>query len=383
MPNKKPSVDLVVAVLAAALLVGGCGSGEPVESGEPRQTVAARESARVSAASIEELYEAAQREGQVTAVAFDPRDVEWMGAAFAEAFPGIELNVRYDLEHLRPVVRDARSPDPRVDVVLTSLMEGDVLETRGLLARNDWALFGVPSNRIGLDGTFGFTNNIVYTVAYDVNRVGPDAAGAAAGAAGAIPATWRELLEPGYQGRLATNAFVMSRVVAGLGLRWGKDEAVDYAESLKGRGLLLQFGDARRLFLDENREQTYFVGMVSTVTEQWKEQGLQFDYVVPEPVIMEQQGAAVLATAPHPAAARLLAGWLASEQGKAARRRDARSADLLPDSSDPLARALHARNVDIVYDTRDAAALRAEVETAAQLVFADRSLLGFLRAILR
>jgi ABC-type Fe3+ transport system substrate-binding protein len=105
--------------------------------------------------------------------------------------------------------------------------------------------------------------------------------------------------------------------------------------------------------------------------------------VVPEPVIMEQQGTAVLTTAPHPAAARLLAGWLASDEGKAIRRREAESADLLPDSNDPLAQALHARNVEIVYDTSDTAAARAELEAAIQPIFAGSPLTELLQLIFR
>jgi hypothetical protein len=87
---------------------------------------------------------------------------------------------------------------------------------------------------------------------------------------------------------------------------------------------------------------------------------------VPEPIVIEQQGTGVMATAPHPAAAALLAGWLASPESIAIRKRVADSAELLPDSNDELARELRARDVEIVYDTPETTALRGELAASIQ-----------------
>jgi beta-lactamase regulating signal transducer with metallopeptidase domain/ABC-type Fe3+ transport system substrate-binding protein len=314
-------------------------------------------------ATVESLYQAALREGEVSLMSIDSRDTTWMSAAFAVAYPGIRLRVANVVGHLPHVFADADSFRPGLDVVLTSQMEVHALENGGYLADTNWSLFNVPANRIGFNGRFAYTNNILYTVAYDERRVTAQAA----------PVAWRDLLDPSYRGLMATNEYLMPRILAGLGLSWGADEAEKYAHDLRNQDFLVQWGDVLPFFLNQNNPRRYFIGMVSTVTEQWESQAIPSGYVVPEPVIMEQQGTAVLATAPHPAAARLLAGWLASEQAKAIRQRAAQSADLLPDSSHPLALALRARNVPIVYDTAETVGERLRLAESLHPVFASNN----------
>jgi ABC-type Fe3+ transport system substrate-binding protein len=110
----------------------------------------------------------------------------------------------------------------------------------------------------------------------------------------------------------------------------------------------------------------YYLAQVNTLTVQWDDQNLPSDYVVPEPILIEQQGTAVMASAPHPAAAALLSGWLASPEGVAIRKRVAYTADLLPDSNDELARELRSRGTEIVYDTPATTGLRGELAAAIQ-----------------
>lgn len=377
MPGK-PTTWL--ALTCSGLLLGGCeGTAPEALSGETAQrsngeTAQGTGPVSFDGSSLRSLYDAAAAEGEVFVMAFDPRDVEWLGPAFREAFPGIDVRVSAALGHLPLVIHDAQSPSPVIDVLLTSLMEARTLADGGHLAYMDWSIFDVPSSHIGLRGHFAYTNNIAYTVAYDERRVGSSAAPSAGGDAqpARVPATWAELLQPEFRGRLSTNPFVMTRVAAGLGLRWGAEEAETYGRTLRDeQELLIRFGDATQYFLDDTRDHTYYLGMVSTVTEQWEAQGLPTGYVVPEPVVMEQQGAAVMAGAPHPAAARLLAGWLASDEGRAIREREAKSADLLPGSDHPLALELQARGSEIIHDTPDNALERAELAATLQPLFTE------------
>jgi beta-lactamase regulating signal transducer with metallopeptidase domain/ABC-type Fe3+ transport system substrate-binding protein len=310
-------------------------------------------------ASVAALYQAAQLEGEVTVMVMDPRDGYWLPTAFKEKFPGIQLRVIPVLGHLPQIIADAESGRPSLDVVMTSLMEGNTLDDAGFLANMDWTPFNVPASHIALNGRFAYTNNFVFTFAYDERRVGKQE----------LPQSWRELLGPQYRGTMSTNPFVMPRILAGLGLTWGPVEAERFARQIKDQDMLNQFGDVKPYFLDESSPRRYFIGMVSTVTEQWEKQQVPSGYVVPEPVIMEQQGTAVLATAPHPAGARLLAGWLATEEAKAIRTREAQSADLLPGSSDPLAVALRTRGVPIIDDTPATTGERAKLAESYQPIF--------------
>ena len=355
MKRKALLAGLALAVIAAPMLIGALGTARAAAVTTLREP---------GNAALEALYQDALREGQVSVVIMDARDGNWMSAAFAEAFPGIKIEIIPVLGHLPLVINDAQSARPRLDVILTSLIEAHALDEAAYLASPDWAPFNLAANRLGLSDRFAFTNNIVYTLAYDERRVDGQT----------VPVAWRDLLDPRYRGIMSTNAFVMPRVLAGLGISWGQAEADSYARELVDRqDILVQFGDARLYFLEQNSARRFYLGMASTVTEQWESQNLPSGYVVPEPVIMEQQGTAVLATAPHPAAARLLAGWLASEQAKAIRHREAQSSDLLPDSNDPLAVALRARKVGIVYDTSAAVRDRTRLAEGFQSMFAPDS----------
>jgi beta-lactamase regulating signal transducer with metallopeptidase domain/ABC-type Fe3+ transport system substrate-binding protein len=348
--------------MAKKFILGGLAVvmvGAPVLLGTANAASVAGAAPAADRSSVAALYQAAQQEGEVTVMVMDPRDGYWLPAAFKEKFPGIEVRVIPVLGHLPQIIGDAESRSASLDVVMTSLMEANTLDDAGFLANMDWTPFNVPASHIGLNGRFAYTNNFVYTFAYDERRVSKQE----------LPTSWRELLGPQYRGMMATNPFVMPRILAGLGLTWGPVEAERYARQIKDQDMLNQFGDVKPFFLNQASPRRYFIGMVSTVTEQWEKQQEPSGYVVPEPVIMEQQGTAVLATAPHPAAARLMSGWLATEEAKAIRTREAQSADLLPGSSDPLAVSLRARGAQIVYDTPETTGERAKLAESYQPIF--------------
>ena len=362
MTRKALLTFFAIAVIAGPILIGSI---------EPTAAQQASGSAGNSAA-VQSLYGVALQEGSVNVMAFDPRDATWMVDAFSEAFPGITVNIRTSLGHLPMIISDAESQQPSIDVVLTSLMEGNALFEEGYLVPTDFAAFGVAPNRVVLSSNYAYTNSIVYTVVYDSRRVGdnPEIPLDDPDSPNKIPSTWLDLLDEDYVGKLSTNPFVLPRAIAGLGTTWGVSAAEDYARRLaEDQQVLAAFGSTLSLFTDETRPQMYYLAQVNTLTEQWETQGLTTDYVVPEPMIIEQQGTAVMATAPHPAAAALLAGWLASPEAIATRKRVADSADLTPDSDDELAIALRSRGVEIVYDTPATTAARAELAEVIQPIF--------------
>jgi len=66
----------------------------------------------------------------------------------------------------------------------------------------------------------------------------------------------------------------------------------------------------------------------------------------------------VMKNAPHPNAARLLAGFLASTEGKAARLKATSQADYGPTSENELAKKLHAGKLQVAWDRPDNMAQR-------------------------
>src|SRR5581483_9703448 len=82
-------------------------------------------------------------------------------------------------------------------------------------------------------------------------------------------------------------------------------------------------------------------------------EGLPVAQVVPEPIVMGQFGVTVMKNAPHPNAARLLAGYLATAEGKRARLNANQQADYSATSDNELAKLIHSGKVKVAWDTPD------------------------------
>jgi ABC-type Fe3+ transport system substrate-binding protein len=95
--------------------------------------------------------------------------------------------------------------------------------------------------------------------------------------------------------------------------------------------------------------------------------------VVPAPIVAGQFGATVMAKATHPNAARLLAGWEASAEGRKARRDNTFTTDLSKGTTDPLAMKLLASGQPIIYDTEDKMADRVKFAAAAAPVISGQA----------
>jgi ABC-type Fe3+ transport system substrate-binding protein len=91
-------------------------------------------------------------------------------------------------------------------------------------------------------------------------------------------------------------------------------------------------------------------GEVDTLPKLWAAGGMPVKYAIPSPVVLGQFGATVLARAPHPSAARLLAGWLTSKEGKAAREKGNFEVDYRPGSDHPDAQKIYASGVAVIED---------------------------------
>jgi iron(III) transport system substrate-binding protein len=95
--------------------------------------------------------------------------------------------------------------------------------------------------------------------------------------------------------------------------------------------------------------------------------------VVPQPVVVGQFGATIMKNAPHPNAARLLAGFLASPEGKAARLQATSQADYGPTSDNEFAKALHSGAMQVVWDRPDNMAAREALFGRAAAILTGQS----------
>ena len=290
--------------------------------------------------AVQQLYEAAKRDGKVIVWGTQRREVEWIPAAFGALFPGIDVQVLGDNEIATRAISEARAGRHQVDVYWHSLTGTMPVVQRDLLVANDWTPFGVVKESTAFDGRMGFTSNIVYTIVYNTKAVQESE----------VPKSWTDVLDPRLKGKLTASMFLAPRFVGALGVAWGEDKALQYARDLREKTDILLTRAPRESLL-QSGERVISVGEIDSQVRAWIAEGLPLAFVVPEPVIVGQFGASVMAKAPNPNAARLMAGYLASVDGKAAREKATHQSDYGPTATNELAKRLHSGAAQVVHDT--------------------------------
>ena len=285
------------------------------------------------------LYDKAKAEGSVVMWGTNAREVDWIPKAFAQRFPGIEVKVVGDNNIATTAIAEARAGRHQVDVFWHSLAGVAPLLERDLVEAIDWSMFGVAADNVFADKKLGVTNTMVYAFMYNAKLADPKL----------LPKKWTDVLNPALKDKMVVSDFLIPRLTGALVFSLGHAEAMKLARSLRNdMGLLLT--RAPRQPIIASGERIYSLAELDQQVRLWKSEGLPVDYVVPEPVTASQFVAATMAKAPHPNAARLLAGWLASEEGKAAREQAIFTADYRPNSKSAIGQKLLATGVKIHFD---------------------------------
>jgi ABC-type Fe3+ transport system substrate-binding protein len=291
---------------------------------------------------IAALHAAARKEGRVMIWGTHPREVGWIPQAFGKLFPGIEVQVLGDNDIAVKLIAEARAGRHQVDVFWHSMTGHLPVVQRDLLAAVDWARFGVDKRNTGFDGRMGFTSNIVYAIAYNT-KFAKEAD---------VPTNWAGTVDARFKGKATSSSFLLPRLVGALGIAWGEDKALDFARGLREQTDILLTRAPRESLL-QSGERIYAFGEVDSQVRHFAAAGLPVGMVVPEPVVMGQFGASVLKDAPHPNAARLLAGFLASADGKRIREAATGQLDYGPTADNALARNIHSGKMQAVFDSAD------------------------------
>ena len=311
---------------------------------------------------VRALHAAAKKEGQVIIWGTQRREVEWIPAAFGKLFSGIDVQFLGDNDIAVKAIAEARAGRHQVDVYQNSLTGTLPLVQRDLLANIDWSLFGIDNRNIAFDGKMAYTSNIVYTVAYN-NKLAKDAD---------APKDWIGILDERYKGKGASSTFLLPRLIGALGLAWGDDKALQFARDIVAKTNLLLTRAPRESLL-QSGERVYAFGEIDSLIRAVAAEGLPVSQVVPQPVVVGQFGATIMKNAPHPNAARLLAGFLASPEGKAARLEATSQADYGPTSDNEFAKALHSGAMQVVWDRPDNMAAREALFGRAAAILTGQS----------
>jgi iron(III) transport system substrate-binding protein len=295
---------------------------------------------------VKALYEKAKAEGRVMIWGTQQGEVNWIPKAFNAMFPGIEVQWIGDNDIATKAIAEARAGRHQIDVFWHSLTGVAPLMQRGLLARVDWAPFGVTNATITYDRRAAFTNNMAYALAY--NRDLADKAD--------MPKRWDEMADPKFKGKNTASLFLLPRLSGGLSIAWGMDKTVAFVRGLIGNGILLTRSPREPII--NSGERIYGVGEVDSLVRRWIRSGLKIEYVVPEPIVLGQFVSTVMEKAPNPNAARLLAGFLATPEGKKAREAATSAADYSAAGTSDFAKLVHSGKVEVVPDTPELMARR-------------------------
>lgn len=300
-------------------------------------------SAEADAGPLAELYRNARKEGVVSLWSHNAEELQWIPAAFQKSYPGIKVEIVTDLNAVARVVTEARAGRHAADVVWNSEALVRPLIDRNLLLSEDWGRYAVRKADVGAGGHMLITNSVVFAVAYRTDRI----------AAADVPKKWSELLDPKYRGKMAAGPILFARLSAALGAFEGAKPLLEYARRFRSDSGTLWTNDLLEQTISSG-ERPYVVAITNYLAEGWKARGMPVEVVMPEPIYVTQFGSVVLRRAPHPHAAKLLAVWMAGEQGRSARESALLAVDLRPSSQHPKAVQLRTSGKQIYVDSLEA-----------------------------
>jgi iron(III) transport system substrate-binding protein len=289
--------------------------------------------------AVKTLHEKARLEGEVVLWGPQDREVDWIAEEFAKRFPGIRVTGSADRAANTKAITEHRAGRYAVDVLTFSLGGLMPLADRRMLGTNDWSTWNNDARSVWLDGSVAALYNLVYTIVFNerlVNRA-------------TLPKTWEDLLAPQWKGKLVASQFLLPRLLGFFALEWGEAKTIAYAKALLDQQQTLITRAPREVILQRG-ERLIGVGEFVSASLYWKSLGMTIGWAPMPTMPAAQFGVSVLARAPHPHAARLLAGWLTTDDAKAVRERLRFDADVRPGARTPLATLLTSSGARILYE---------------------------------
>jgi ABC-type Fe3+ transport system substrate-binding protein len=288
---------------------------------------------------VRDLYNKAKAEGQVVIWGPAVQEMDWLQAEFGRRFPGIEVKWTEDLSAPTKLIAEYRAGRHAVDVFVFSLGGLMPVNDRGILGPNDWAVWGTPAGNVFFNGNAAATHNLVYTVVYNTEHVKESD----------LPKRWDDLLDPRWKNRLVASEFLLPRLLGFLALEWGEAKTAEFARALRDRQNLL----VTRAPIDgvlRSGERVASVGNFRSNALIWRTQGAPTGWVPLSPTGAVQFAVSPLSRAPHPHAAKLLAGWMTTDEAKNARERLRFDTDVRPGARTRLALELKTHGMKLLYE---------------------------------
>jgi len=255
------------------------------------------------------LLEGARREGSVSLyTSFPPEDVAALNAAFEKRY-GVKARAwRAASEKvLQRVVAEAQAGRDEVDLVDSNSVPLELMRRRGLLQavrsphQAELIQAAVPAHR-----EWAWARLSVFVQAYNTRLVKK----------AELPATYGELLDPRWKGKLgieASDEDWFAEVVQALGEEKGLRLFRDLAAK---NGLSVRRGHSLLAQMVASGEVPFALTVYNFTAEQLKGQGAPLEWFTLAPAVAHGNGFAVLKRAPHPHAALLYYDFMIGEEGQ-------------------------------------------------------------------
>jgi iron(III) transport system substrate-binding protein len=290
-------------------------------------------------AAMQALYEKAKAEKEVSL--WTPAAIEgsWVNDQFAKRFPGITVNLTADLQGATKIIAEARAGRHTVDNWTFAIAGMIEVQKRGLMAKEDWAAYGIDPKDTFFDSQAAATHNFVYTSIYSKAAVKP----------ADLPKTWDDFTDPKWTGKLVAQSFLLPRMMGFFAIEWGPERAEKWGRTLIDDRKMLIISSPSEPYL-KSGERVMAVGESISLAYQYQADGLDVAYRTLDLVPAGQFAVTVLKDAPHPNAALLLAAWLSSDEGKGLYEKLIHEADIRPGSKSELAAEIRKSGAKVILE---------------------------------
>jgi len=255
------------------------------------------------------LLEGARREGSLNLyTSFPPEDVAALNAAFEKRYAVKARAWRAASEKvLQRVVAEAQAGRDEVDLVDSNSVPLELMRRQGLLQavrsphQAELIPAAVPAHR-----EWAWARLSVFVQAYNTRLVKK----------AELPASYGELLDPSWKGRLgieASDEDWFAEVVQALGEEKGLRL---FRELAAKNGLSVRRGHSLLAQMVASGEVPFALTVYNFTAEQLKGQGAPLEWLMLAPAVAHGNGFAVLKRAPHPHAALLYYDFMIGEEGQ-------------------------------------------------------------------
>jgi iron(III) transport system substrate-binding protein len=278
--------------------------------GAPPPPTAAAAAAAKPAHLVDQLYEAAKKEGKV--VWWDQHELkvaETFMSEFKKKYPGIEFEyLEGNQDELRPkAIAETRAGRVTLDVIDTG-QNYPAYKDVDLPTDNAELLVSasVPLEQ-QYEGTYS-PEWTVYLASYNPNMVKPEE----------LPKTWDDFLDPKWKGKLGLESRLRP-FVYGTPFFGGEEKVVEYMKKLKEQNPRMVTGNTATDTLLVAGEFPIAIGTYLHNIVKFKPKGQPWDFIPLQEVYTNQPGPGytVHKQAPHPNAGRLYLHWFVGPEGVA------------------------------------------------------------------